>query len=206
RIGVIPSDHYAALYAGLERKTFEEAGFAPEIKVFPGGPPMMEAFVAGQLDVGYVGPPGRIAVSRGLPVRVVTGIAREGSSVISRPEIKSLHDLVGKRVAVPVRGTIAHILLLVALDRAKIDPKDVSVIEIRDPDGLRLALERGDVQAVSVWEPWAAQLEAAKAGHMLAEGGRVWPGYQCDSLVVANTMLARKKDEVRRVIAAHVKA
>src|SRR5581483_2973727 len=40
----------------------------------------------------------------------------------------------------------------------------------------------------------------------LAEGGKVWPGYQCDSLVVANTMLARKKDEVRRVIAAHVKA
>ena len=206
RIGVIPSDHYAALYTALDKKTFEEAGFVPEVKIFPGGPPMMEAFVAGLLDIGYVGPPGRIAVSRGLPVRVVTGIAREGSSIIARPEIKSLADLVGKRVAVPVRGTIAHILLLVALDRTKIDAKDVSVIEIREPDALRLALERGDVQAVSVWEPWAAQLEAAKSGHMLAEGGKVWPGYQCDSLVVSNAMLTQKKEDVRRVIAAHVKA
>lgn len=206
RIGVIPSDHYAALYVALEKKLFEGAGFTPEVRNFPGGPPMLEGFVAGQLDIGYVGPPGRIAVARGLPVRVVTGIAREGSSVIARPEIKRLADLVGKRVAVPVRGTIAHILLLVALDRARIDVKDVTIIEIRDPDGLRLALERGDVQAVSVWEPWAAQLELSRAGHMLAEGGRVWPGYQCDSLIVSNAYLAAKGDLVRTIIGVHVRA
>src|SRR5512145_2470014 len=53
RIGVIPSDHYAALYTALDKKTFDEAGFVPEVKIFPGGPPMMEAFVAGLLDIGY---------------------------------------------------------------------------------------------------------------------------------------------------------
>ena len=205
RIGVIPSDHYAALYVAIEKKMFEEAGFTPEVRNFPGGPPMLEGFVANQLDMGYVGPPGRIAVARGLPVKVVTGIAREGSSIIARPEIKRLADLIGKRVAVPVRGTIAHILLLVALDRAKIDAKDVTIIEIRDPEGLRLSLERGDVQAISVWEPWATQIEQAKVGHMLAEGGKVWPGYQCDSLI-ASTAYLGQRDLVRAVVGVHLKA
>jgi ABC-type nitrate/sulfonate/bicarbonate transport system substrate-binding protein len=84
---------------------------------------MPEGFVAGQLDIGYVGPPGRIVMSRGLPVKVVTGIGWEGSCVTGRPEIRWLADLAGKRVAVPVRGTIAHPTARGALIARKSMPK-----------------------------------------------------------------------------------
>ena len=72
-------------------------------------------------------------------------VARNGSGV------NSLADLKGKKVATPFVST-AHYQLLAALTDAKVNPKEVQILNMRPPE-IAAAWERGDIDATFIWDP-----------------------------------------------------
>jgi NitT/TauT family transport system substrate-binding protein len=91
-IGYQPSTHQIAYMTAYEKGWWQE-DLAPygikEINeyVFPTGAPEMQAMLAGDLDVAYVGAaPVITALSQGLDAKIVAPVQINGSSLVLRPE------------------------------------------------------------------------------------------------------------------------
>lgn len=201
RIGLPTSDHYAPIYVAKEKGYFTQAGLQVEFKTFLAGGPVVEGLTSQSMDIGFLGTPGVIAVGRKFPLTSVMGIALEGSGIIvKRGGVDSFEGLAGKSVGLPARGSIAHLLLLRALTSANVDPGRVRVVEMSDPEGLRLGLLRGEVDAAVIWEPWVTQYEQSSELRRLALSHDLWPHHQCDFMWVGSTFLRQRPDVVKAVI------
>src|SRR2546423_8066496 len=81
RVGYFPNLTHAVAIVGLEQGFFAKAlgsEVAIDPKVFNAGPAEMEALLAGEIDVGYIGPGPAITGfvrSKGKALRVVAGAA-----------------------------------------------------------------------------------------------------------------------------------
>ena len=137
RFGYQPSTHQIAYMTAAEKGWWKE-DLAPygvkNIKdnVFPTGAPEMQAMMAGDLDVAYVGAAPVIpALSQGLDAKIVEPVQINGSSLVLRPEYKyeNPKDLKGLKIATYPSGTIQDTLLREWLKENGIDPeKDVTIL------------------------------------------------------------------------------
>lgn len=203
RVGFPTSDHYAPVFVAKDKGFFDKAGLAVEYKPFTTSVPIIEGLASQSMDIGFLGTPGIISVSRKFPLTGVMGIALEGSGiVVKQGGIQRFEELAGRSVALPARGSIAHLLLLRALTNANVDPTRVRIVEIGDPEGLRLGLLRGEVDAVAVWEPWVSQFEQTPELKRLALSHDIWPDHQCDLMWVNTNFLKQRPDTVKAVIDA----
>src|SRR5689334_6944269 len=99
RLGLFPNlTHAQALVGNGEGLFAREVGRPVAVRQFNAGPAAMEALLAGDVDVSYVGPgPAVIAYLRsgGAALRVVAGAASGGAVLVAR-EARSPRDLLGK--------------------------------------------------------------------------------------------------------------
>src|SRR3954466_387007 len=100
RLGYFANVSHAQAVLGVDSGDFARAVAPAELstKVFNAGPSAMEALLAGQIDVTYVGPGPALNAhekSRGQGVRVVAGAARNGVVIVARKDsgIGKLEDL-----------------------------------------------------------------------------------------------------------------
>src|SRR5262245_40118372 len=90
RLGYFPNVTHAPALAGVERGKFAEAlggGIGLDPKVFNAGPEEMEALLAGEIDLGYVGPSPAINTylkSNGRALRVLAGACSGGAALVAR--------------------------------------------------------------------------------------------------------------------------
>lgn len=126
-----------------------------EYSTFVGGPPMLQAFQGGALDIGFVGSTPLIfaqAADQGLVA--VAGWATEvglGGLITEDPEIQGWGDLGGKRVAYQ-RGTAAEATLLQALDAVGLQLSDVETVDVPTTQ-VNAALASGGADAGVSTEP-----------------------------------------------------
>ena len=73
------------------------------------------------------------------------------------------------RIAMPFNST-THFHTMVALEQAKIDPKDVQILNMRPPE-VRAAWQRGDIQATWIWDPVLSEVK--KDGKVILTSGKV---------------------------------
>lgn len=146
-----------------------EKSLGEDIKVnwtaFNAGPAEVEALFAGSIDIGYMGPVPAITAnvkSKG-DVQILSGATKGGAVLIKREgtDISSVADLKGKTVAIPQIGNTQHLNLLNLLSENNLKPVseggDVNVIAIANAD-VGNTMERGDIDAALVPEPWGATL------------------------------------------------
>ena len=83
KIGYLPSDHDAALFVADAQGLYAEKNITTELVQFNNGGDLMTAVAAGDIDVGYVGiTPAMSSISKGVPVKVVSGAQTEGSGLV----------------------------------------------------------------------------------------------------------------------------
>jgi len=159
---------------------FKKNGIAVQWVPSLGSNKALEYLNAGSLDLGSTaGAAALLGRINGIPIRAIYVFARpepEWTALVTRKDtgIKRVADLKGRRVAV-TRGTDPHIFLVRALHSAGLTEKDISEVLLQHPDG-RLALDRGDVDALAVLDPMIEHefpLAEAKAAHTLIETGHV---------------------------------
>jgi len=154
---------------------FNDAPYKVKFARFDYGPPLVQAAVSGDIDLGSVGdvPPITgaakqfgfkiVAVQRGADATK----AAENIIVPKGSPIQTLADLKGKRIAVP-QGSSAHGLALLALKSVGLTPKDVELVFLSPAAG-GTAFNTGKVDAWSIWNPQSA-LAVKDGARIIAKG------------------------------------
>lgn len=146
----------------MERGFFEKEGLKPRYIQFQGTNLMLNALLTGELDFVTIIPFIAGAATRGLPVKVVSATTKSsGYAIISRPDIASVKDLKGKRLAINTFGSSADFAIYQLLSRNGLDPnKDVTLLSIAgSPDARFAALIGGSVDATVVNSPFEYRAE-----------------------------------------------
>ncbi|MBC7684752.1 MAG: ABC transporter substrate-binding protein [Bdellovibrionales bacterium] len=161
RLGNLKFAHYGAV--SYIKEIAPKCGIKVDEKVFAKGLDVMQAIIAGELDVGTTASEAAISGrASGAPIFVVAGFAKGGARLVSRPDagIKSVKDLKGKKVGV-TRGGIQEVLLMAELMaaglKADANPgKDVQLIYLPFAD-LNQALMGKNIDAMMQSEPQSSQ-------------------------------------------------
>ncbi|MDI4632113.1 ABC transporter substrate-binding protein [Pelomonas sp. V22] len=161
RLGNLKLAHFAAV--SYIKEIAPKCGIKVEENIFAKGPDVMQAIIAGELDVGATASEAAVAGrSKGVPIYVVAGFATGGARLVARPDagIKSVKDLKGKKVGV-TRGSIQELLLAAelaqhGLSSADSPGKDVHIIYLGYPD-LNQALLGKNLDAIMQTEPQSSQ-------------------------------------------------
>ena len=161
RLGNLKLAHFGAV--SYIKEIAPRCGIRVEEKTFAKGLDVMQAIIAGELDVGATASEAAISGrAGGAPVLVVAGFAKGGARLVARPGagIASVAALKGKRVGV-TRGAIQEVLLMAELDKHKLSSsatpgKDVQLVYLSYPD-LNGALLGKQIDAMMQSEPQASQ-------------------------------------------------
>jgi NitT/TauT family transport system substrate-binding protein len=161
RLGNLKFAHYGAV--SYIKEIAPKCGIKVEEHVFAKGPDVMQAILAGELDVGATASEAAISGrANGAPIYVVAGFAKGGARLVARPDgnIKSVKDLKGKKVGV-TRGGIHEVLLVAELAQAGLTSsdqpgKDVQLVFLAFAD-LNQALMGKNIDAIMQSEPQSSQ-------------------------------------------------
>ena len=169
---------------------------------------MGEAFRSGHIQVAFIIAPLAIALhEQGVPLKVVyIGNRHESTLVVKKDSpYKSLLDMTGKTVAVPIRYS-GHLLALKRYLREHgLDAEAIRTVEICPPD-MPAALAAGGIDGYFVGEPFASKAIASGVGRRLLDAEDIWPKFICNLMIVREDLIQSHPDWVGALTAAAVKS
>ena len=193
RLGYFANLTHAQAVLGVESGDFAKAIAPVEFKtlVFNAGPSLMEALSAGEIDVGYVGPGPVLAShgkSKGEAVRVISGAAANGVVIVARKDsgIKTLKDLAGRRIGTPQYGNTQDIAARHYVTKVLGQKDHANVLAVPNAEQAAM-MDRGDLDAAWVPEPWGARLVADVGATIVAEEKDLWDGGAFSLTLVVTT-------------------
>jgi NitT/TauT family transport system substrate-binding protein len=214
RIGYQPSTHQMAEIIAMEKGWWQQ-DLAPlgvqnvSDKLFPTGAPEMQAMLAGDIDVAYVGAaPVLSAVSTGLDAKIIAGVNTQGSDLVVRNNLdyKGPQSLKGLTVATFQAGTIQDTVLRNWLTQNNITPdKDVIIKGMNGGDAVT-ALAAGKVDAIFLPTPSPSTVVNQGSGKIVAHSGEMYPNHTCCVLVVSGKLIREHPEIVRQIIKTNDKA
>jgi NitT/TauT family transport system substrate-binding protein len=214
RIGYQPSTHQMAEITAMEKGWWQQ-DLAPlgvvnvTDKVFPTGAPEMQAMLAGEIDVAYVGAaPVLSAVSTGLDAKIVAGVNTQGSDLVVRNDLdyKGPQSLKGLTIATFQAGTIQDTILRNWLMQNNISPdKDVTIKGMNPGDAVT-AITAGKVDAVFLPTPSPSVVVSQGKGKIVVHSGEMYPNHTCCVLVVSGKLIRERPDIVRQIVKTNDKA
>lgn len=193
-------------FVGVEKGIFLKHGIDLKLKVLSTGQEQTKAVQAGEAQ--FLGPAYSnfpLALERGFKAKGFVGLvgdrtrnySDEQLSIFTRKGtgITKIQDLAGRRVGAVVGGT-SHEYLGVVLTKAGIAADKFPVLNV-PPGNSVSALAGGQVDAVSVWEPYGSLiLEKVPDAVLLQKGGGLLP-YFIDMCTLVET-LEKQPDMVYR--------
>jgi NitT/TauT family transport system substrate-binding protein len=211
RLGYFANVTHAQAVLGVASGDFQKALGPTQLqpKVFNAGPSLIEALIAGDIDIGYVGPGPALtawAETHGQELAVISGAAANGVVIVAGPNsnIHTLADLAGKRIATPQRNNTQDISARHYLRDVLHQASDTNIIPIANPElvGRMLA---GDIDAAWVPEPWGSRLVASAGGKIIAEEKDLWPDHEFAlTVVIARAEFLHDHPEtVAKLLAVH---
>lgn len=137
---------------------------------------------------------------QGEDVKVVYIGNRHESTFVARKALKakSLHDLAGKTVAVPMRYSGHNLGLLRMIADAGLEKK-IRLVEMNPPD-MASALTAGSLDAYFVGEPFAAQTMRAGDSDRLFYVEEIWPNFICNLLLVKEQFIEADPAAVKSLV------
>jgi ABC-type nitrate/sulfonate/bicarbonate transport system substrate-binding protein len=150
--GVDPS--FAPYYVAREGGFFQRNGLDVTVNTGPSGSAMIAFLVGNQINSAYGAE--QAGVSAHLVDPNVVAVA-EGTallrwiSILGR-NVENMEALKGKRVGV-ARGTGSETFWLSVVAKLNLNPADYTIVNVEAPE-MVAALERGNIDAFAVWEPW----------------------------------------------------
>lgn len=210
RLGYLQNDlHHLACWIAIEKNFFKQEGVEVEVAgIFKAGPEEMVAFSARELDIGYVGeaPATMAVVNKTANVVVLAQVNKEGSAIVIHKDsdIKEISMLRGKSVAVPGHAQVQDFLLRKALDKNKMDVKDINIIVLKPPEMIG-ALRTHQVDAFIAWEPYPSQTITMGIGKILLKSEKIWKDHPCCVLIADKKFAEKNPEKIKSILRAHVK-
>jgi ABC-type nitrate/sulfonate/bicarbonate transport system substrate-binding protein len=152
---------FSAYYVAQQEGLFKKHGLDVRINTGPSGSAMVAFLVNGQIESAFGSEIAGVANHNLDPNVVVVAQATRlvrWIAVVGR-NIDNLDQLKGKKVGV-ARGSGGEVFWLAMIDKLKLNPADYTVVNVEAPE-MVAALERGNIDAYAVWEPWVTRGLAA---------------------------------------------
>lgn len=216
RVGFFPNITHSQALLGQADGRFEKAlgsGFKIKWIKFGAGPEEMEAFFAGEVDIGYIGPGPAINgyIKSDGDVRIIAGAADAGAVLVTRKglNINKVSQLSGKRVAVPQYGNTQDLILRDILKQNGLKDKlkggTVEIRQVSNSD-LETLFLNGEIDAAVVPEPWGTILEKEAQADLLLDNKQLWrDGAYSSAIVIARTEFIKTNPGViERFVAGHI--
>lgn len=211
RFGVQPSTQppYIAREAGFFKDVEQRFNTRIEFVSFPFGGPQNTAFAAGELEFSQKGmAPCAVAMQRAKAKLLLINIL-EQTAIISLPEIGSVAELRGKKVAHPGKGSQQFPLIQLALDRAGVKQDDVELIRM-DAVNMATALAKKEIAAYIAWDPHTTKAVVAGQGKVLVRVETLMPlkagHYLGEGVVVREDVPQKYPELTKAIVQALVKA
>lgn len=215
RVGYFPNMTHAQALIGLADGSFQKQ-LGPEMTIEPtqfnAGPQEIEALLAGQIDIGYVGPSPAVngyIQSNGEALRIISGATANGVAIVGQPDLvkefaeKGPDAFIGKRIASPQQGNTQDIALRAYLAENQLTDK-VEIVPIANADQLTL-FSQGEIDASWAPEPWGSRLIQEAGAKLLFTEDTLWPNkeFATTVVVVRTEFLQQHPDVVRKWLEAH---
>jgi len=195
---------YTQWWVAEEKGFFKKYNLKADIKQFTGGPELSDAVMAGDADFASSGTATLMPrIARGnLAVIATISTSPNAFKVAARTSIQSPADLRGKKVGT-VGGSTTDYLWAVLAKHYGIPESELQIVSIPPPE-LIPSLDRGDIQAFMVWEPWpsrAVEISGKDKVRILLSSGDF--NYFLNFIAVVNRKFSdAKPDATARVLAA----
>jgi NitT/TauT family transport system substrate-binding protein len=150
-----------------------------------------------------------IAIDAGVPLVMVAGVHPACFELFARESIRSVVDLKGKTVGVvDTSASTDYMMLKIIAGSVGLDPaKEINWVAFGagDPKGL-LADEK--IDAFMTFPPWAQEVRAQRAGHVILNSAvdRPWSQYFCCMAFGAADFVRRNPIATKRVVRAVLRA
>jgi NitT/TauT family transport system substrate-binding protein len=152
---------FSAYYVAQEEGLFKKHGLDVRINTGPSGSAMVSFLVNGQIESAFGSEIAGVANHNLDPNVVIVAQATRlvrWIAVVGR-NIDNLDQLRGKKIGI-ARGSGGEVFWLAMLDKLKLNAADYTVVNVEAPE-MVAALERGNIDAYAVWEPWVTRGLAA---------------------------------------------
>jgi len=210
RLGNLRFAHYGAV--SYMKEMCRKYDINVDEHIFPKGPDIMPAIVAGEIDFAALAADGAISGrANGVPIYIVAGFAKGGARIVAGSEsgIKTLADFKGKKVGV-TRGGAQELLLYAELDKAGITwadkpGKDVQILFLAFAD-LNQALATKQIDAMCQSEPQSSQAINKKFGVEVMKPYTTAIGEPYRLLVMTEKLYNEKKDVAQRLMKCFVES
>jgi NitT/TauT family transport system substrate-binding protein len=211
RLGFLSNITHAPALVGLKEGFFTKAlGSAGTLKAtaFSAGTEETTAILSGQLDAAYVGPNPAINAwqkSNGTAIKIVSGAATGGASIVVKKGISSAAQLKGKALATPSLGNTQDVALRYWLKQNGLTTTttgggDALVKPTKPNSAAVLEFKSGQIAGASEPAPYDIQMVNAGGTVLLSEPGVT------TLLVVTQSFLSAHPDIVADLVKAQVQA
>jgi NitT/TauT family transport system substrate-binding protein len=214
RIGYQPSTHQMAEITAMDKGWWQQ-DLGPygvqnvSDRIFPTGAPEMQAMLAGDLDVAYVGAaPVLSAIATGLDAKIIAGVNTQGSDLAVRPDLNYTgpQSLKGLKIATFQAGTIQDTILRNWLKQNNVDPdKDLQILGMNPGDAVT-AMTAGKVDAAFLPAPSPTVIVAQGKGKIVVQSGQMYPNHTCCVLVVSGKLIREHPEIVAQILKTDEKA
>ncbi|MGE4447077.1 MAG: ABC transporter substrate-binding protein [Azospira sp.] len=210
RLGNLKFAHYGAV--SYMKELCAKYDLKVEERMFPKGPDIMPAIVAGEVDIAALASDGAISGrANGVPIYTVAGFAKGGARLVAGADtgIRDIQGLKGKKVGV-TRGGAHELLLYAELEKAGLTwsdkpGKDVQIVFLAFAD-LNQALAAKQIDAMCQSEPQSSQALNKKFGVEIMKPYNTAMGEPVRLLVMTEKLYNEKKDVAQRVMKCFVEA
>jgi ABC-type nitrate/sulfonate/bicarbonate transport system substrate-binding protein len=152
---------FSAYYVAQQEGLFKKHGLDVRINTGPSGSAMVSFLINGQIESAFGSEIAGVANHNLDPNVVVVAQATRlvrWIAIVGR-NVDDLEQLKGKKIGV-ARGSGGEVFWLALVDKLKLNAADYTVVNVEAPEMIA-ALERGNIDAYAVWEPWVTRGLAA---------------------------------------------
>jgi NitT/TauT family transport system substrate-binding protein len=218
RLGFLANITHEPALVGIAKGYFtKNLGKNVELKttIFSSGTEETTALLAGQLDAAYVGPNPAINAwqkSNGTAIKIISGVASGGASLVVKKGITSASQLKGKSLATPSLGNTQDVALRYWLKQHGVNTTptgggDVAIKPIKPNSAAVLEFASGQIDGGWEPEPYATQMVQA-GGTRLVNEASLWPGgkFVTTNLVVTQSFLKDHPSAVNGLLKGQIEA
>jgi len=196
------------MHIGKDRGLFAKYGLTTETIYIPGGSTNVQVLMSGDLDLSQLsGAPGVAANLQGADIIYFAGLLDKlNYQVITRPEIKSVEQLKGKKFGVSRFGSSADFGMRAMLKRLGIDPvKEATILQIGDEPSRIAAIKSGNIDGTVANAPFGIEAERLKL-NVIADSVKMDIPFFNTGLLGSKRYLDKQDGKVMNFLRAYLEA
>jgi len=196
------------MHIAKDRGLFAKYGLAVETIYIPGGSTNIHVLISGNLDLSQLsGAPGVGANLEGADIVYFAGLLDKlNYQLITRPEIKSVEQLKGKKFGVSRYGSSADFGMRAMLKRLGVDPvKEASILQIGDEPSRIAAIKSGNIDGTVANAPFGTEAERLKL-NVLADSVKMDIPFFNTGLLGSKRFLDKQESKIMNFLRAYLEA